>query len=113
MRVVSPASAAAIAGKRVLVTGAGGSIGSELCRQMHGLRPGRAVMLDHDESNLHRLQLELWGEALLDTDDVIVADIRDRDADPPDLRASSARRSSSTRRPTSTCRCSSGTPARA
>jgi FlaA1/EpsC-like NDP-sugar epimerase len=34
-------------------------------------------MLDHDESNLHRLQLELTGEGLLDSDDVVVADIRD------------------------------------
>jgi FlaA1/EpsC-like NDP-sugar epimerase len=35
-------------------------------------------MLDHDESNLHTLQLELDGEALLDSPDVIIADIRDR-----------------------------------
>ena len=35
-------------------------------------------MLDHDESNLHRLQLELSGEALLDDDGLVVADIRDR-----------------------------------
>ena len=34
-------------------------------------------MLDHDESNLHRLQLELWGEGLLDDDECVVADIRD------------------------------------
>ena len=34
-------------------------------------------MLDHDESNLHRTQLELWGEALLDTENTVVADIRD------------------------------------
>jgi FlaA1/EpsC-like NDP-sugar epimerase len=34
-------------------------------------------MLDHDESNLHRLQLELTGQALLDSDDLTVADIRD------------------------------------
>jgi FlaA1/EpsC-like NDP-sugar epimerase len=66
-----------IHGKRVLVTGAGGSIGSELCRQVHGFGPERLVMLDHDESNLHRLQLEMTGEALLDSDDLVVADIRD------------------------------------
>ena len=34
-------------------------------------------MLDHDESNLHRTQLELCGEALLDTENTVVADIRD------------------------------------
>jgi hypothetical protein len=59
---VSRHAAEAIAGKRVLVTGAGGSIGSELCRQVHGFGPAELIMLDHDESNLHRLQLELYGE---------------------------------------------------
>ncbi|HEX6919218.1 MAG TPA: polysaccharide biosynthesis protein [Actinomycetes bacterium] len=76
--VVSPDAGAVIEGKRVLVTGAGGSIGSELCRQVYGFGPSSLFMLDHDESNLHRLQLELWGEAPLDSDDIIVADIRDR-----------------------------------
>jgi FlaA1/EpsC-like NDP-sugar epimerase len=77
MHVVSRHAAEAIAGKRVLVTGAGGSIGSELCRQVHGFGPDELIMLDHDESNLHRTQLELWGEALLDTENTVVADIRD------------------------------------
>jgi FlaA1/EpsC-like NDP-sugar epimerase len=77
MHVVSRHVGDAIAGKRVLVTGAGGSIGSELCRQVYGFAPEQLVMLDHDESNLHRTQLELWGEALLDTDSTVVADIRD------------------------------------
>jgi FlaA1/EpsC-like NDP-sugar epimerase len=77
MHVVSRGAAATIAGKRVLVTGAGGSIGSELCRQVHAFGPAELIMLDHDESNLHRLQLDVWGEALLDTDNVVVADIRD------------------------------------
>ena len=40
-------------GKRVLVTGAGGSIGSELCRQLLGLAPRDVIMLDHDENALH------------------------------------------------------------
>jgi len=79
MHVVSPEAARTIAGARVLVTGAGGSIGSELCRQVSGFEPERLVMLDHDESNLHRLQLELTGEGLLDSDDIVVADIRDAD----------------------------------
>jgi FlaA1/EpsC-like NDP-sugar epimerase len=65
------------AGKRILVTGAGGSIGSELCRQLHQLHPAELIMLDRDESALHAMQLTLHGRALLDTDDTVLADIRD------------------------------------
>jgi FlaA1/EpsC-like NDP-sugar epimerase len=60
------------------VTGAGGSIGQELCRQVRSYDPASLHMLDHDESNLHGLQLELDGEALLDSPEVIIADIRDQ-----------------------------------
>jgi FlaA1/EpsC-like NDP-sugar epimerase len=77
LQVVRRTSRSVVAGKRVLVTGAGGSIGSELCRQIKAFRPSRLYLLDHDESNLHRLQMALTGEALLDDDDVIIADIRD------------------------------------
>ncbi|MEM7341248.1 MAG: nucleoside-diphosphate sugar epimerase/dehydratase [Actinomycetota bacterium] len=64
-------------GRRVLVTGAGGSIGSELCRQLGRLDPAELFMLDRDESALHGLQLSMEGKALLDTPNLIVADIRD------------------------------------
>lgn len=67
------------AAKRILVTGAGGSIGSELCRQLHRLNPAELIMLDRDESALHALQLALHGRALLDSDEVALADIRDPD----------------------------------
>jgi FlaA1/EpsC-like NDP-sugar epimerase len=66
-----------VAGKRILVTGAGGSIGSELCRQLHRVGPGELIMLDRDESALHAIQLELYGRALLDRDQLALADIRD------------------------------------
>jgi FlaA1/EpsC-like NDP-sugar epimerase len=69
-----------IAGKRVLVTGAGGSIGAELCRQLHRLGPGgpaELIMLDRDESALHAVQLALRGRALLDSEETVLADIRD------------------------------------
>lgn len=66
--------------KRVLVTGAGGSIGSELCRQLHQYGPTELMMLDRDESALHALQLSIYGEARLDSPDVILADIRDPSA---------------------------------
>ncbi|UEJ81105.1 polysaccharide biosynthesis protein [Brachybacterium halotolerans subsp. kimchii] len=69
-----------IAGRRVLVTGAGGSIGSELCRQIKKLEPASLVMLDRDESALHALSMSLQGSALLDQPEYVLADIRDREA---------------------------------
>lgn len=69
-----------IAGRSVLVTGAGGSIGSELCRQVLPFGPSELIMLDRDESALHALQLSIHGRALLDTRDVVLADIRDEEA---------------------------------
>lgn len=66
-----------LAGKRVLVTGAGGSIGSELCRQIHAYGPAELVMLDRDESALHAVQLSIEGRALLDSPSLALADIRD------------------------------------
>jgi len=65
-------------GRRVLVTGAGGSIGSELCRQVAQFRPARLVMLDRDESGLHAVQLSLDGRGMLDDRNLVVADIRDQ-----------------------------------
>lgn len=61
----------------VLVTGAGGSIGSEICRQLSKLGPQRLVMVDRDESALHGLQLSMEGAALLSDPNIVVADIRD------------------------------------
>ncbi|SDS34778.1 polysaccharide biosynthesis protein [Agrococcus carbonis] len=77
-----------LAGKRVLVTGAGGSIGSELCRQIARFGPAELMMLDRDESALQAVQIDLAGHGLLHTDEVILADIRDAEA----IRALMARR---------------------
>ena len=69
-----------IQGKRVLVTGAGGSIGSEICRQLVAFAPGELIMLDRDETALQEAQLSISGHGLLDTNDVVLADIRDQEA---------------------------------
>ena len=42
-----------------MVTGAGGSIGSELCRQIAGLKPATLVMFDRYENSLHDIRIEL------------------------------------------------------
>lgn len=68
-----------LTGQRVLVTGAGGSIGSELCRQISRWEPAHLIMLDRDESALHAVQLSIEGRALLDSHDIVLADIRDRE----------------------------------
>ncbi|HEY6530971.1 MAG TPA: nucleoside-diphosphate sugar epimerase/dehydratase, partial [Acidimicrobiales bacterium] len=73
-----PSIAGYLQGRRVLVTGAGGSIGSEICRRVAMFDPAELVMLDRDESALHALQLGMDGRAMLDSRNLVVADIRDR-----------------------------------
>jgi FlaA1/EpsC-like NDP-sugar epimerase len=48
-----------LSGEVVMITGAGGSIGSELCRQIARVAPRRLVLIDHAEDNLFRIQREL------------------------------------------------------
>lgn len=66
-----------VAGRVILVTGGGGSIGSELCRQVLRFRPARVVAVDHGENALFHLEQELTRHGARDDLVVRVADIAD------------------------------------
>ena len=66
-----------VAGRRVLVTGAGGSIGSELCRQLLRGSPGHLVLLGHGENSLFEAELQLRSLYPAVRITTVVADIRD------------------------------------
>ncbi len=67
-----------LAGKTVLVTGAGGSIGSELCRQIARAEPQRIVLVDQAESALYDIERELVDERHFAAGVPVLADVRDR-----------------------------------
>jgi FlaA1/EpsC-like NDP-sugar epimerase len=66
-------------GKTVLVTGAGGSIGSELCRQLIALQPTRLVLLGHGENAIFDIAQEIRASAAACQITEVIADIRDAD----------------------------------
>ncbi|MDH7487947.1 MAG: nucleoside-diphosphate sugar epimerase/dehydratase [Anaerolineae bacterium] len=66
-----------ISGATILVTGAGGSIGSELCRQIARFRPGHLILLGHGENSIYNIEQELCRKFPSLPRDVIIADIRD------------------------------------
>ena len=66
-----------IAGRRVLVTGAGGSIGGELCRQIAAMAPAACIMLDRNENGLHALHLELRDRLSPASLHPVIADVTD------------------------------------
>jgi FlaA1/EpsC-like NDP-sugar epimerase len=67
-----------LAGQTVLVTGAGGSIGSELCRQIARLGAGRLVLVDHAERDLFEIERELVDERGFTAAFPVLADVKNR-----------------------------------
>jgi FlaA1/EpsC-like NDP-sugar epimerase len=65
-----------VRGRVVLVTGAGGSIGSELCRQLARMGPARLVLLEHAETNLFQIERELVERGITNIVPVI-GDVKD------------------------------------
>ena len=68
-----------LTGRRVLVTGAGGSIGSEICRQIARVNPSRLVLLDHSEANLFEIEREMVDERHVQTSVSVLADVKDEE----------------------------------
>ncbi|MCU5372175.1 MULTISPECIES: polysaccharide biosynthesis protein [Bacillus cereus group] len=68
-----------IAGKTILVTGAGGSIGSEICRQVMKYKPAKIVLLGHGENSIYNIEMEMR-VTYKDTVEIMteIADIQDR-----------------------------------
>lgn len=61
----------------VLVTGAGGSIGSELCRQIATVNPKLLIMLDHAEDNLFQIEREMVAERHFNRVEAVLADCKE------------------------------------
>ena len=66
-------------GKKILITGAGGSIGSEIARQIYNFKVSDLILLDRDENSLLELSLSLNNDGLFNKNNVILCDIRDYD----------------------------------
>ena len=68
----------ALTGKSILITGAAGSIGRELCRQLAALEPRQLLLFDHEENNLFESSVELRDRYPSLVVQMLVGDIRDR-----------------------------------
>jgi len=79
IRVNDEAVGATLEGKRVLVTGAGGSIGSELCRQIVRRSPAELVLLGHGENSIFEILIELQNDYPDLAIHPVIADIRNQE----------------------------------
>lgn len=69
-----------IAGKTILVTGAGGSIGSEICRQVVKYKPTKLIILGHGENSIYLINEELNSKLLGSVEIIpVIADVQDRE----------------------------------
>lgn len=69
-----------VTGKTILVTGAGGSIGSEICRQICRFSPDKLILLGHGENSIYQIDMELKKLYANQIDIIpLIADIQDRD----------------------------------
>jgi FlaA1/EpsC-like NDP-sugar epimerase len=80
VKIKIPDVASEIKDKVVLISGAGGSIGSEICRQILRFGPEEMILVDHSENNLFLVEEELTNKLAFTAVVPIVADIRDREA---------------------------------
>lgn len=78
VRLNSEQVASKVRGRRVAVTGAGGSIGSELCRQIARFQPERLILIEQAENALFRIDRELREQARETPVSACIADVTDR-----------------------------------
>lgn len=67
-----------LGGKTILVTGAGGSIGSELCRQIVRFKPANLILMDAGEENLYKIEMELLHEYGFSDYVAVLGQVQDR-----------------------------------
>jgi len=79
IKIKIPEVVSEIKGKVILISGAGGSVGSEICRQIIRFSPEKMILVDHAENNLFLIEEELTNKFAFTASVPIVADIRDKE----------------------------------
>jgi FlaA1/EpsC-like NDP-sugar epimerase len=79
IKIQIPEVVSEIQDKVVMVTGAGGSIGSEICRQLVRFKPDKIILVDHSENNLFIIEQELCNKAQFFNCTPVVASIKDKE----------------------------------